>query len=110
MALYASAGYVLGLAEMARRVLARWGRVAAGYIALAWRFFLALALPLSVSPWDLNWNFRRGASQVGMLSLLLLAPVSLPAPRRLRRVALVATLALWLVTFASVAPAATPTF
>jgi hypothetical protein len=103
--LYASAGYLLGLAEMVRRVVTRW-RQMPGYIVLAWGLYTALALMLSVNVWDLNWNFLRAASEMGMLSLLLL----LTAPLRLRRAALIATLGLWIVTFATVAPAATPTF
>lgn len=103
--LYASVGYLVGLGEMARRLIVRRHQ-APNYIALAWGLYGALALTLSVSVWDLNWNFLRGASELGMLSLLAL----LPSPPWWRRAALVTTLALWLATALTVAPAAAPTF
>jgi hypothetical protein len=64
-------------------------------VALAWAGYLLMTLCLSLFVWDYYWNFLRGAIELAMLSLLLL----LAASPRLRRFALAASLALWLVTF-----------
>ncbi len=90
--------YLLALAEMTRRVIVRERR--GGFLALAWLGYAAMALCLTVFVWDYYWNFLRGAIELGLLSLLLLFTAS----PRTRRFALVATLALWLVTFIASAP------
>jgi hypothetical protein len=95
---YLDVAYLLGLAEVTRRLLRRQLRI--GFLALAWAGFLVLTLCLTVFVWDYYWNFLRGALELAMLSLLLL----LTASPRLRRSALIATLALWLVTFIASAP------
>lgn len=103
--LYADVGYLLGLAEMTRRLISRRFQ-ATGYVAIAWILYGALALMLSVNVWDFYWNFLRGASELGMLSLLLL----LSSPSRLRWAALVATLVVWGVTFFAIVPVGAPLF
>ncbi|HEX8995497.1 MAG TPA: hypothetical protein VF812_05665 [Ktedonobacterales bacterium] len=95
---YADVAYLLGLAEVTRRML--WRQRRADVLALAWGLYVALTLALSVYVWDYYWNFLRGAIELGIVSLLLL----LRASPRLRRVALTATLALWLLTFIASAP------
>jgi hypothetical protein len=95
---YAYVAYLLGLAELTRRLLWRQRRV--DVLTLAACLYAALTLCLTVYVWDYYWNFLRGAIELGMLSLLLL----LTGSPRLRRVALGATLALWLVTFIASAP------
>lgn len=95
---YLDVAYLLGLAEMTRRLL--WRERRADYLALAWGLYAALALSLTVFVWDYYWNFLRGAIELASLSLLLL----LMAPVRLRRIVLACTLALWLVTFIAAAP------
>jgi hypothetical protein len=95
---YLDVAYLLALAEMTRRVIVRERRI--GFLALAWLGYAAMALCLTVFVWDYYWNFLRGAIELGMLSLLLL----LTGSPRMRRFALVATLALWLVTFIAGAP------
>jgi hypothetical protein len=100
----AEAVYLVGLAEMTRRLL--WShRCALEPVGIAWGLFAALALTLSVYVWDFYWNFLRGTIELGMLSLLLLL---LLAPLRWRRIALAATLALWAVTSFVIAPLTPP--
>lgn len=84
--------YLLALAELARRALSQ--RLRVGWLALAWAGYALLALCLTVFVWDYYWSFLRGAIELALLSLLLL----LAASPRLRRFALGATLALWMVT------------
>lgn len=96
---YVDVAYLLGLAEMTRRRLwGHWRRV--DFVAVAWAVALALTLCLTVYVWDYYWSFLRGAIELAMLSLLLL----LTASPRARKLALAATLALWLVTFIANAP------
>jgi hypothetical protein len=99
----AEAGYLVGLAEMTRRLL--WShRRALDYVGIAWALYAALALTLSVYVWDFYWSFLRGTIELAMLSLLLL----MLAPLRWRRIALAATLVLWAVTSFVIAPTTTP--
>lgn len=90
--------YLVGLAEVARRLLVRERR--GGLLAIAWGCYLLLTLCLSVFVWDYYWNFLRGAMELAMLSLLLL----ITASPRWRNTALAATLSLWLITFIVSAP------
>lgn len=84
--------YLLALAELARRALSQ--RLRVGWVALAWAGYALLALCLTLFVWDYYWSFLRGVIELALLSLLL----SLAASPRLRRFALGATLALWMVT------------
>ncbi|HET9111835.1 MAG TPA: hypothetical protein VFN78_13480 [Ktedonobacterales bacterium] len=96
---YVDVAYLLGLAEVTRRQLwGHWRRV--DFVAVAWAVSLALTLCLTVYVWDYYWSFLRGAIELAMLSLLLL----LTASPRVRKLALAATLALWLLTFIANAP------
>lgn len=89
--------YLLALAELTRRALLRQRRAnqQADWLTLAWAGYLLMTLCLSIFVWDYYWNFLRGAIELATLSLLLL----MAASPRVRRFALTATLALWLVTF-----------
>jgi hypothetical protein len=90
--------YLLALVELARRSLSQ--RLRVGWVALAWAGYALLALCLTLFVWDYYWSFLRGVIELALLSLLLLVAAS----PRLRRFALGATLALWLLTLLGGAP------
>jgi hypothetical protein len=102
---YADLGYLLALAEIARRLLWPGQRLAMGYLGLAWGLYGALMLTLTVYIWDGYWTFLRAASEFAMLCLLLL---NLRALRRLCWLVRAATLTVWAVTAVAMAPVVAP--